>query len=336
MKLFKRAYEKIKRMMVARESAVALVLITIFIVFSISSPKFIKVSNLLNVGRQVAYLGLMSIGLGLVIITGNIDLCIGSTYGMAAVIAAMVLVNTGNTVLALCLALSAGLIVGVMNGLLTVKVRLPSFIATFGTMNVIRGLVLIVTKGTPLPLFIEGITQETHPGFYFIGRGVVFNNIQVPLLIMLFFMIIAGFILRKTAFGLHIFAVGGNENASYTAGINVGMVRLEAFVISSFLSSVAGIVNLSFIEIVYPTAGQGLEFETFAAVIIGGTSFAGGEGSIKGILIGVLIMGFIRNGLVLLGVGPFVQVLVIGLIAIGAVSYDSLTSEYRKEMGTEV
>ena len=331
MTLLERLNQQVKRIVAARESAILLALLTIFIVLSIASPSFIKVSNLLNVGRQIAYLGMMSIGLGLVIITGNIDLSIGSIYGMSAVITAMIMLKTGNTFLAVSIGLAAGVVIGILNGFLTVKVKLPAFITTFGTMNVIRGIALIITNGYPITLFLDGITEETHPAFYFIGQGTVFSHIPMQFIIMIIFMIIFGYVLHKTIFGLHIFAVGDSEKAAYASGININMVRTKVFMISAFLSSVAGIANLAFIGSVLPTAGQGLEFETFAAVIIGGTSFAGGEGSIIGILIGVLIMGIIRNGLVLLGVGPFWQVLIIGLITIVAVAYDSLTWAKRQE-----
>jgi len=320
----------IKKITEARESSTFLAFLSIFIILSFLTPYFITMTNLLNIGRQISFLGLMAIGLGIAIITGNIDLSIGSVYGFAAVVTALIMVKTGNSFLSIFFGIIAGTSVGLVNGLLLVKIKLPSFIVTFGTMNVVRGLILIITNGNPITLFIDGITNETHPGFYFIGGGKLFNTIPMQLVIMIFFMLILGYVLNRTIFGLHIYAVGDNEKAARASGIDNDLVKIKVFVISSLLSSIAGILNLSFIGSIEATSGAGLEFETFAAVIIGGVSFAGGEGSIMGILIGTFIIGIIRNGLVLLGVGSFIQVLVVGIIAIAAVTYDSLTWEKRQ------
>lgn len=321
----------IKKFLEARESAIFFAFLSIFVILTFATPHFIRITNLLNIGRQISFLGMMGIGLGIVIITGNIDLSIGSVYGLAAVVTALTMVKTGNSFISILFGVIAGTSVGLANGWLLVKIKLPAFIVTFGMMNVVRGLILIITNGYPITLFLDGITNETHPGFYFIGGGKLFNNIPMQLIIMAFFMLFFGYILHRTIFGLHIFAVGDSEKAAHASGINSGAIKIKSLLISSFLASVAGILNLAFIGSVQATSGQGLEFETFAAVIIGGVSFAGGEGSIAGILIGTLIIGIIRNGLVLLGVGPFMQVLIVGLIAIGAVAYDSLTWEKRQE-----
>ena len=320
----------IKKITEARESSTFLAFLSIFIILSFLTPYFITMTNLLNIGRQISFLGLMAIGLGIAIITGNIDLSIGSVYGFAAVVTALIMVKTGNSFLSIFFGIIAGTSVGLVNGLLLVKIKLPSFIVTFGTMNIVRGLILLITKGNPVTLFIDGITHETHRGFYFVGGGKLFNTIPMQLVIMIFFMLILGYVLNRTIFGLHIYAVGDNEKAARASGIDNDLVKIKVFVISSLLSSIAGILNLSFIGSIEATSGAGLEFETFAAVIIGGVSFAGGEGSIMGILIGTFIIGIIRNGLVLLGVGSFIQVLVVGIIAIAAVTYDSLTWEKRQ------
>lgn len=321
----------IKKITEARESAIFLAFLSIFIILSFATPNFLRISNLLNIGRQISFLGMMGLGLGLAIITGNIDLSIGSVYGFAAIVTALTMLKTGNTFISLFLGIILGTCIGLINGWLLTKLKLPSFIVTFGMMNVVRGLILIITRGYPITLFIDGITNETHPGFYFIGGGKLFKIIPMQLIIMIFFMLLLGYTLNRTIFGLHIYAVGNNQKAAHASGIDINLIKIKVFVISGFLSSTAGILNLSFIGSVQGTSGAGLEFETFAAVIIGGVSFAGGEGSAIGILIGTLIIGIIRNGLVLLGVGPFMQVLVVGIIAIAAVAYDSLTWEKRQE-----
>jgi ribose/xylose/arabinose/galactoside ABC-type transport system permease subunit len=315
----------------AREVGISMVLIFLIVILSIIAPRFLTITNLLNVGRQTALIGIMAVGMGLVLMAGNIDLSIGSNYGLSALMTAMILVRTRNSVVAIVVGLMIGFAVGLTNGFLTVKVKMPSFVATFGTMYICRGVALILTRGYPITLLTEGINQETHPFFFFLGQGNLFGTIPMQLSFMVVVMIILGFMLHKTTGGLHIFAVGGSEKASFASGINVDMVRLKTFIISGLCASLSGILNLSFIGSILPTAGAGLEFQVFASAIIGGTSMSGGEGSVLGIFIGALILGTISNGLVLLGVDPFWQVLTIGVITIFAVSYDMLTWQKRQE-----
>lgn len=329
--MFNSALKRIKRIMSVKESGIVLAMLGLVLILALISPRFFTVDNLLNIGRQTAIVGIMAIGLGMVMIAGNIDLSIGSIYGITAVITALILKVTGNTALSLCGGFAVGLVIGVCNGLLVVKIKMPSFIATFGMMYVARGIALIITLGYPITLLLEGVTPDSHPVFYFVGQGLLFNKIPMQFVFMILTMLIATYLLHENIFGLHIFSVGSNEIASFASGINVTMVRFLTYIISGFLSSGAGILSLSFIGSILPTAGRGLEFEVFAAVIIGGVSMSGGEGSIFGIFIGSLIFGIIRNGLVLLGIGPFWQVFVIGIITISAVAYDSLTWQKRQE-----
>jgi len=198
-------------------------------------------------------------------------------------------------------------------------------------MYICRGIALILTRGYPITLITHGVTPDTHPFFFFLGQGQLFGKIPMQFSFLVVVMIIIGYVLHRTVGGLHIFAVGGSEKASFASGINVRGVRLKTFVISGVCASLAGILNLSFIGSILPTAGQGLEFQVFASAIIGGTSMSGGEGTIIGIFIGAIILGIINNGLVLLGVDPFWQVLIIGVITISAVAYDMLTWQKRQQ-----
>ena len=316
-----------------KESGITLVLICIFIVLSITAKGFLTPSNLINIGRQVSILGIISAGMGLVMIAGKIDISVGSTYCLSAIITASVLVATGNTALALICGFAVGLIIGFINGFLVIKVNMPPFIATFGMLYAVRGLCLILTEGYPITLFTEGIDQETNPVFFFLGQGTLFDVIPMELVFMVLVFAIAGFVLHKTNFGIHIYAIGGSEKSSYVSGIKVDFIRYITYVITSLLAALAGILNLSFIGSIISTAGNGLEFEVFAAVVIGGVSMSGGEGSIFGMIVGVLVFGIIRNGLILLGIGQFWQVLIIGLITIGAVAYDSINSMRKLRRG---
>ena len=240
----------IKKITEARESSTFLAFLSIFVILSFLTPYFFRMNNLLNIGRQISFLGLMAIGLGIVIINGNIDLSIGSVYGFAAVVTALTMLKTGNSFLSIFSGIIAGASVGLVNGWLLVKIKLPAFIVTFGTMNIVRGLILIITKGNPITLFIDGITHETHRGFYFIGGGKLFNTIPMQLVIMIFFMLLLGYVLNRTIFGLHIYAVGDNEKAARVSGIDNDLVKINtssvflcAFNISSIFSS--SVINTS-------------------------------------------------------------------------------------------
>jgi ribose transport system permease protein len=322
-------FNRIKTIANKKDAGIITAFATLFIILSFVSDSFFTADNLLNVGRQVAIRGIMAIGGGMVMISGNIDLSMGSIYGLSAVTTAIILRDTGNTALGLAGGLLIGLIFGIANGLLVVKVGVPAFITTFGMMNVARGVALIITNSYPITLLVEGVDQTTHKFFYFIGQGLLFNVIPMQLIFMAIMMIIFGFIVHKTNFGIHLFAVGGNEKTSYVSGIKVGKIRMISYIISGVLAAFCGILSLSFMGSIMPTAGEGLEFEVFAAAVIGGTSMAGGEGSILGILFGILTFGIIQNGMILLGVGTFWQVLVIGLLTIAAVVYDSLRRRSR-------
>lgn len=313
-----------------REMGIFVIIIFLSINLTFISPRFLNINNLLNIGRQSSSLCIMAIGLGLVMISGNIDLSIGSIYGLASIITAIILAKTGNLLLSLSAGILVGIVIGILNGLLIIKAKLPAFIATFGMMYVARGICLIITRGYPISLPMEGVTEDTNPVFYFLGQGKLFETIPMQFVFMLIIIIIANFILDRTIFGKHILAVGSSKKAAFVSGVNTDLVILKTFIISGVVSAIAGILSLSFIASVLPIAGQGLEFTVFAGVIIGGTSMAGGEGSVLGIFLGAIILGIIKNGLVLLGVNPFWQIFIIGLITILAVSYDSLTWEYRK------
>jgi len=324
-------YSKIiKRFLNFKEKGLFLTLLFLVIFLMIAIPSFFTVKNLLNIGRQNGLLAIMSLGMGLIIISGNIDISVGSIYGLSGVVAALVLQETGYTLLALLSGLSIGIIIGAINGFLVEKIKMPSFIATFGMMYVARGVALLITKGFPVVLLLKGINSDTHPVFYFLGQGFLFNKIPIHLIYMLIAFLILSVIFHKTIFGMHIYAVGGSEKAAYVSGIKVKSIRFITFVIVGVLSSFAGISALSYMGSILPTAGTGIELQCIAAVLIGGVSFSGGTGSMLGVLLGVFILGIVKNGLVLFGVGSFYEVAIIGIITIFAVSYDSLSSQKGK------
>lgn len=316
-----------------RETSIIIAFIALCLVFALTAPGFTNLSNLLNIGRQVAILGILACGLGTIMISGNIDLSIGAIYGLTSVLVAIMLSAGIDTGYAIFLGLMVGMAAGAINGFFVVKAGVNSFIATFGLSYILRGLALIITSGYPITLALKGVTEQSHPTFHFIGQGT-FLGLPMQMVFLILVMAMTYFIVHRTVLGTHIYAIGGSERAAYVSGVKVSRVRFFTFLFSGMLAAFSGILNLSFIGSVMPTAGTGMEFDVFAAVIIGGTSMAGGSGSVPGMLVGVLIFGVIRNGLVLLGVTAFWQTFIIGVITIGAVTYDSMIQRSRARKGS--
>lgn len=322
--------ERVKALFARKEAGIFFILLFLVIVLSITTTGFTNATNLLNIGRQVAVYGIMSVGMGLVMISGNIDLSIGATYGLAGVVTALLITTTGNTAVSLLIGLLLGVAIGAINGFLVLRIKMTSFIATFGMMYVTRGIALLLTNGKPITLRLAGITEEAYGFFYGLGRGAI-GGVPLMLIEMVVIFIVAGILLHKTRFGIHLLAIGGNEKTAYVSGIKVQKVRLISFIICGALAAFSGIISMSFIGSILPTAGDKMEFEVFASVIIGGVAMSGGEGRIGGIIIGVFIFGVLKNGLILLGVSAFWQTLIIGLITIIAVAGDSLSKRNKRE-----
>ncbi|QPM67403.1 ABC transporter permease [Atribacter laminatus] len=312
-----------------REIGVLMALILLLILFSLTSPVFFSVNNLLNVVRQVSLLGIIAMGMTMVIVSGEIDLSVGAVYGLAAVVAGMLMTNGVSIIISIIFALLAGMGFGLINGILVTYARIPALIVTLGTLNVARGAALIASKAQVISTSHRTVADPAINTFLFIGQGKLFEIIPMMSIFLVITAIASYFIFNKTIMGFYMRAVGGNKMAARASGINVMMIKVAAFVITGFFCALAGILNLSFLANVQGTVGYGLELDVIAAVIIGGTSMSGGEGTILGTTIGVLIMGVLRNGLILLGVSPFWQILIIGLVIIGAVGLDTWTSKQK-------
>lgn len=312
-----------------REQGIVLALIFLFVGFSVATPHFLRVTNLLNVLRQVSLLGIISIGMTMVIISGEIDLSVGAVYGIAAVTCGL-LMRAGYSVwVAIAVAIVMGMSIGLFNGLLVNYGRIPSLIVTLGMLNVVRGSYLLITQGLPVFLSPQTVRDPRLPIFFFLGQGRIFD--LVPMLTLFFIVVgILGYLLcHRSLFGFYLRAVGGNARAARASGVNVEKTKTLAFVFISTLAALAGILNLSFLSSVQGIVGAGLELDVIAATVIGGTSLAGGEGTVFGTVIGVLIIGILRNGLVLLGISPFWQITLIGGIIIGAAAIDVATRRVR-------
>jgi inositol transport system permease protein len=288
----------------------------IYLIISFISPQFLTVSNWTIIITQVSINALLAFGVTFVIITGGIDLSLGSIVAMAGVSAAMLAHPDSYPLIIPVLAgLLAGLIVGVFNGFLITKSKIAPFIVTLGTMTIVRGLALILSKGRP-------VSNLSDP-FVFIGSGK-FLGIPLLIFILILMFLLCSIILNKTVLGRYIYAVGGNEQAARASGININRIKMIVYSISGLLAGLAGILLTSRITTGQPNAGAGFELDAIAAVVIGGTSTTGGKGSMAGTLIGVLLIGVINNSLDLLNVTSYYQQVVMGIIIIGAVVLDSL------------
>jgi ribose/xylose/arabinose/galactoside ABC-type transport system permease subunit len=310
-----------------REIGVLFALILLFLTFSFSSPFFFGLENLLNILRQVSLLGVISMGMTMVIVSGEIDLSVGAVYGFASTMAGILMTNEVSIWLSIVVALVCGIAFGAMNGLLVTFARIPALIVTLGMMNVARGASLIISKAQVISTNYRTVADPHIDAFLFLGQGKLFGVIPMMSVLFIIISIAAYLIFNTTILGYHMRGVGGNAAAARASGINVKVIKISAFAITGLLCAVAGVLNLSFLANVQGTIGQGLELDVIAAVIIGGTTLAGGEGTILGTIIGVLIIGVLRNGLILLGVSPFWQILIIGVVIIGAVGIDMWTKK---------
>ena len=277
------------------------------------TPHFLTVSNLLNVAEQAAIIAIVAVGMTFVIITGGIDLSVGSVLAFAGVVMASVLHKEVPLPVALAVALGTGLFCGLVNGALITVGRLPPFIATLGMMSVARGTALMFTEGRPVSGFSGG--------FRSLATGEV-SGTPVSVVIMVGVYVVAHFVLTRTKLGRYTYAIGGNEEAALLSGVNVRFYKAAVYGLSGMLSGLAAVLLTARLNSAQPIAGMMYELDAIAATVIGGTSLLGGEGTVVGTLIGALVMAVLRNGLNLLGVSSFIQQVVIGSVIIAAVLID--------------
>lgn len=291
----------------------ALVVLVIFV--TIMNPSFMSPTNLLNLLRQVSTNALIAFGMTFVIITGGIDLSVGSTLALSSALMAGMIASGLNPVLAMGVGLLLGALLGACNGVMITKGKMAPFIATLATMTIYRGLTLVYTDGNP----ITGIGDSFI--FKYMGRGYLFG-VPFPVVVMLLFFGVLYVLLHKMTFGRKTFALGGNEKAAFIAGIKSDRIKIAIYSISGLMAAVAGIIITSRLNSAQPTAGNAYEMDAIASVVLGGTSLSGGRGRLVGTLIGALIIGTLNNGLNLLGVSSFYQQVVKGVVIIIAVLLD--------------
>lgn len=290
-------------------------LILLVIIISALNSAFLEPSNLFNLLRQVSINGLIAFGMTFVILTGGIDLSVGSTLALSSAMIAILMVSGVDSIVALLIGCIFGAILGAINGLLITLGKMAPFIATLATMTVFRGVTLVITDGNPIT------NLNGSYAFQLFGRGY-FIGIPVPAVTMFITFIILYIILHKTVFGRQTYAMGGNEKAAFISGIKVNKLKVMIYSLAGLMSAMAGAILTSRLNSAQPTAGMSYELDAIAAVVLGGTSLTGGKGRILGTLIGVLIIGVLNNGLNLLGVSSFYQQVVKGVVIIIAVLID--------------
>ncbi|KUO74570.1 MAG: sugar ABC transporter permease [Clostridia bacterium BRH_c25] len=307
----------ISTMAFLKKFGILIVLITLWAILLAVSPTFRTIENGINILRQVAVNGIMAIGMTFVIMTGGIDLTVGSLIAVSGVVTgSLLVVNPQNVVFAVL----AGIIVcglfGAMNGAFVAYADVPPFVATLAGMTIARGFAYVYSNGKPYTLASEG--------FRVIGKG------YAPIIIFLVILLIAHTILSKLKFGRYIYATGGNQRAAMASGVMVKRVLIKVYILSGILAGISGVVLASRTNSGQPAVGMGYETDAIAAAVIGGTSMTGGSGTIGGTLIGILIIGTLNNGLNLLNVSSYYQQIIKGFIILGAVCFDIFSKKKSK------
>lgn len=290
-------------------------LFVIGLVLGLATDSFLEPTNLLQVVRQASYYGIMAVGMVFVLSMGDVDLSVGSILTLVNVITAVALREGMPLPLALVIGLSVGALCGLLNGFLSVTLRIPTIIVTLGTLSVYRGLALVVSKATPISQF-----SKEH-SFFIIGGGTVLG-VPTSVVVMVLVGILGYVLFDRTPFGRRVQAIGSNRQAAQFSGIRIARYRILVMMLMGTISAVAGIMALSFLQSADPSTGPGFELLVIASAIIGGTALSGGSGSVAGALLGALIIAVIRNGLVLVGLSAYWGMIVTGVVIIAAVAID--------------
>lgn len=307
-------FSQIRAVLGNQAVSMSAILILIWFLLSLMSPYFFTVGNLSEITLQTAVIGIIAAGQTLVILSGGIDLSVGSVFAASGIAGGLVFQATGNLWLTIGGTLLSAAALGSCNGLFITRLRVPPFIATLGMLGMARGLALILSRGIP----IFGLSKD----YLWIGQGKIFNVIPVPTIILLAVYTFVFLIARYTRFGRFVYATGSNAEAAELSGINLGYVVLGTYSLSGLFCGVGAVIEAARLGTVQPAGGNGYELLAIGAVVIGGTSLFGGEGNVIATLIGALLETTIRNGLNLLGVNAFWQYVVNGAVIIAAVAVD--------------
>lgn len=304
-----------------------LVLLALLIMFSLLTPSFLTANNLSILAKHVAISALLAVGMTFVVLAGGIDLSVGSVAGLSGMVAGGLLTiglhgHPVGTLIAVVVALLVSCAVGLLNGTMVTRLGVAPFIATLGTLYIARGTALLLSHGATFPN-LAGTAAQPTPGFISIGQSFLLG-VPTPVWMIAIIAAISVIIARRTPFGRHVYAIGGNERASRLSGIRVERVKAITYIFSSFCAGLVGLIIASQLEAAHPATGETFELNAIAAVVLGGTSLMGGRGSIAGSLIGACVIGVLADGLVMLGVSEFWQIVIKGVVIVLAVSVDQL------------
>lgn len=310
-----------------RNYALVGIFLLMCIAFSIASPTFLTLTNIVGVLRQVSVNGILAIGMTLVIITAGIDLSIGPLAAIAGVVSAMILESSPDFLgVALLAGLAASAVMSMWTGFLVAKMKIAPFIASLSTMSIAKGVALVIADGVPHTISNEAYIK--------LGNGYLWEpektggiSIPIPLVVLVLVAVVIAVVLYKTKYGRYLYAVGGNEHAAIASGVHVTKVKFWTYVLNGALCGIAGVVLAGRITSGQPSAATGYEMDAITAVIVGGTSMTGGTGKLSGTIIGVLIIGVLNNGLILLGVSSYYQQIIKGIIIAAAVLLDMKTKK---------
>lgn len=303
--------QSLKSFLIKYKSLVGLIVLCAIV--SVISPRFLTVGNITNVLTQVSVNAIISIGMTFVILTGGIDLSVGSVLAISGAVAASLYKSNSSVLVAIIAALVIGALIGYMNGFIIARGKIQAFIATLATMTIFRGGTYVFTQGNPISGLGESFTN--------LGNQKIIG-IPLPVIFMFVVVLLGAYVTSQTKFGRYTYAIGGNEDSARLSGINTRKIKNYVYMISGITAAISGIIVTSRIGSASPNAGSGFELDAIAAVVLGGTSLSGGEGKITGTIVGALIIGVLNNALNLLNVSPFYQLIVKGAVILLAVLID--------------
>jgi ribose/xylose/arabinose/galactoside ABC-type transport system permease subunit len=343
-KLIKNSKSDLLMLLLKGRTIIVLVIMMVF--FSIVSPNFLSVETLFLIAKHVALYGILGIGMTYVIITGGIDLSVGAIVGLSGIIVGG-MINEGVVINALgytlyfnipficVIAILTGALIGAINGYFITKFKVAPFIATLGMMYIARGLAMLRSNGATFSGLV-GNAALGNTGFEIFGRNIGATPIPVSVVILIIIAIISAFILNRTPFGWHIKAIGGNERAAEISGIKINKEKIMVYLFSGACAAVVGIITASQLMAAHPASGESWEMNAIAAAVLGGTSMAGGIGTVGGTIIGAFVIGVINDGMVMCGVSEFWQMIIKGAVIVGAVIIDQFQRDLQTKMALKV
>jgi ribose transport system permease protein len=317
--------DRSSKLKLPRETGILGALVLMLLVLAIFIPQFRAIGNLTNITRNFSFVGIVALGMTLVVLTGGIDLSVGSTWGVSAVVTASLLTSGWPLIAAVLMGPIVAAAVGLLNGFCITRLRMSPFVPTLASLSIARSLALIITRGRPISIY--GQKQEA---FLWIGGGDILG-IPNPFIIFVIMAVVFWILLSRTVWGRHVYAVGGNERTARLTGLNVDRLKVVVYVLSAVCAGMAGVIQVSYLSSATADLGTGEELAVIATTVIGGTNLAGGEGTILGTVIGAMILEVLRNGLLLFGVDPYWQGIFVGAVIILAVSVDYFRNLLRNE-----